>query len=402
MRSAGAIFRAPLLAVVALLALHAGAGAQEPPRDAAVREWVLSPEAELPPEWGEAEREILFRLLAEGSRHDTPEQRRILQALELLEPRRLGSWVARRVSPSSPEAERVAALRVLAAVGGTRDLPLCERIAVGSPQGPLLGDELRHAYAGLLQRHPETFERLWVLFEETPAELRRFAFEAVGDVPERSALADLADWLDRARDLRPTILGSMTLVAASSPAPTEAELRENVRRLLDEDSATVRAAAALACGALEDADACGTLIELLQDQPAPVRHAALDALRTISGHDFRADPDRWRSWYATERQWWSERAPSVFRALRTGSTTEVVSAIGELVAHSLDRHRLASELIGCLEHEEARIRRLAALGLGALGSVLAVPALQLAVQDEEEPVRAAAEQALASCSPPTR
>lgn len=393
----------PLLLASALLGLAVESRAQEDPRAAAVRAWALDEhESAVPAGWSVTEQEILFRLLGEGSRPDSAFQLRVLQGLESLRPRRLEPWVAERVSPGAPEAERIAALRVLAHVGGPQSVPLCARLASEGPRARVLGDELRHALAGLLRRRPETFERLWVLFEETPGDLRRFAFEAVGDVPARSALSDLADWLDRARDQRPTVLRSIARVAAASPAPHGAELRERVREFLDDDAPAVRAAAALAAGALEDAQACEALITLLEDERAAVRHAALDGLRAIARHPFRGDPDRWRSWYATESRWWGERSEAVFETLRTGSPTALIGAIGELVSHSLDRHRLAAELLGALEDDSSQVRRLAALGLGQLGSALAIQALTLATQDEDASVRAAAEQALVRCSPPSR
>ena len=86
------------------------------------------------------------------------------------------------------------------------------------------------------------------------------------------------------------------------------ESGHTVRSLLESSDSSIRSAAVGAVGALGDAEAIPSLIEILDVDVGRNRGAARQALARISGHVCGSDPDRWRSWYRGEAVWWRERS----------------------------------------------------------------------------------------------
>jgi len=85
-------------------------------------------------------------------------------------------------------------------------------------------------------------------------------------------------------------------------------------------------------------------IELLHDVDAFVRQAAHEALRSMSGESYAADPERWAIWFEAEERWFAQRFPELAEK-PFGSAALWMKGVRELTRHRLYRRHVAEVLV---------------------------------------------------------
>ena len=260
---------------------------------------------------------------------------------------------------------RPGAINLLGGRGTIEDLRLMIRIA--GTEVDELSDDLRSAVAEILRRRPATFSSLWSAVRDAPDPLLPAVVDAVSDVGNPLGLATLSGLLnDDRRISNHRVLHAITLIAERARPPFDTRVLTDVRQVLERASGDDLAAAARAAGHLEDFEATGTLIELLDSKVPRVKTEALDGLRILTGLNFRSDSRRWSAWYESERRWWRDDAPKVIAALESSETAEVLAAVNAIVSRRLFRNELATELSRLLDRSDEALRSLACSGWRSL------------------------------------
>jgi hypothetical protein len=367
------------------------AGAADPATDAedlAARLTRLGPDA-LPE---------LFSVLAHGpalGRTPTPiEEAALLAALEACPRSALREHVRLRLAGKADTDERRAFLRAFERIATADELVLVRTAAQAASESGALADALEAVIAGMLRRDASALlpVRHWVL--QAPAELERPLVRGIAASTSPGSLDALVELLGYRLELDRLLVPEIGVLLRAATKPIASEIVATLAELLASDDPGLVREAALALGESEDFEATGRLVDLLEHEHAGVRAGAATALERLSGHAFGASPARWSAWYEAESSWLRTAGPELRQRLRTGSFEEVVHALGEVSQRRFGRGELAAEVAHVLQHEDARVRRLACLALARLGASASVPALSAALEDRSQDVRAAARVAL--------
>ena len=329
----------------------------------------------------------------------TPGRRAVvLQAIAGIAPSRVGSYLRSELEPSSPRRLRRAAFAALEQVGGAGEVGQALRLAgdlSGESEGSALVEELEQCLVAILTRDDRAYGALSSVVERMDATLEIPVVRAVQEVGSPKGLDLLRRMLGNEDEHAEPILLAIGGVAAHAMPPFDLGLQEGVRDYLDDEhEQAVRRAAARAAGRVQDHEAFPALIRMLNAGPADLRTAARDALRDLSKMSFNSDPRRWEAWYESERTWWLRESRRVTEDLHSGDPARVLAAIGEASVRRLHRDDLAQEIATLLGDPDAEIRHLACVGCSQLDSLAAVEPLIQSLDDVDESVRAAAEQAL--------
>ena len=322
------------------------------------------------------------------------EERVVLEALASLPVEDLRAYFRSRLKSGLSMDERRALLDVLERVGSAQDLSLAYSVAqVGAEAGGLAAG-LESLVARLLGDDPQGLAtvRRWILL--APPELCSALIRGVGRSACPSALAMLVDLLGRQPDLDRELLPEVALLCVRRSGPPEGEIVSVVAEFLWSDDPFLLREALVALGALEDFQSTPRMIELLDHPDRGVRAASLGALESLSGLRFGAGAARWRAWHRAESSWFDEHRERLADELRSDAPEVAVKALGEISQHRFRRHESARSVTEALAHPDLRVRRLACLTLGRLGSIGTIEALEQALEDPQEEVRAAARAAL--------
>ena len=291
-----------------------------------------------------------------------------------------GTIVGRRL-----ELEAGLALRVLGDQGTAGDVWRVLEFLQADDDGLLppksVSSTAKAAITQLLRRDKRSFDLLETAYDGAGSTLRSFLLQAVGSYPSADSLRFLAQQLDRDTDNRLIVLAQMGRVAEVSGArPGDRTLTLVLMQLAGSDAA-IRREACLTLGRMEEHEALGELINLLEDEDPGVNSAAHWALERISGMRMLPDPDRWRSWLSREMAWWNGEADSLLEALHGGTPGEIATALRQFGTHRLYRHAIAREVQTLLGHERDAIVAQACAALEVLRSRTAVEALELVVAE---------------------
>lgn len=288
--------------------------------------------------------------------------------------------------------ERAAGLRVLGWVGGPREVGaflLGARWAAEDVEF----EAFEEALAAMLTRDLAGFSEVERGWRQLPVELRPGLVRAAAGTRDPRALATLGAVLDLGGESTRLVLERLPMVLPSNwPPPPEVD-PARVRRFLDPARDECRSAA-IAVGRLGDSAAVPLLIDLLDSESSGVRANAHWALEQITGLRLAPSAAVWTRWYDDDRAWYRREANGAFLRLDSADTAEVLSAIREISGRRLHRHDLAQEVEVALQNDEATVRAAACGSLGSLASLASVPALVVALDDDSDPVRAAALAAL--------
>ncbi len=296
---------------------------------------------------------------------------------------------------------RIKAIKLLGEIGDPTTLRLlaslatpvdAERTAINRTLRMAFGDALLRA----MERDVVKVVHLRDLFTDVVPGLLSTVVEVMSSVPGAESVRSLAALLGRQPKLDPLILSKIASRGRSSNPLEDEDLRMAVRSLLNSSDANVLASAARASGILEDEKAVEELVDLVAYGGDMVRRNAGDALKRITGLGF-GNAERWQIWYQAEIAWWQDDSPAVLLALETSDGVEFTRAIVTSLKRRLFRDRVAaslvmrlrdadpdcvrlscaalaqlrakfalSDLIACLEHEDARVRETAHMALGAI------------------------------------
>ncbi|MCE9595685.1 MAG: HEAT repeat domain-containing protein [Planctomycetes bacterium] len=313
--------------------------------------------------------------------------------------------VARR--KSTPD-EAIVGLQLLALVGDERDLPLldslCEPHAAPPGPSPEFREALESALGGIHERDPQARVHAARFYRDTQPAFAESVLRVLGRSRAPAALETLVETLGAHPELDVVVLTEIGRVARSLTPPVSDATLESVRSYLHDAAPTRQRAAAAALVALEDVDAIPILIDQLDDGPELAR-AALDALRRMSRRDLGTTSEGWSRWYASEVAHWrvtEGRAGNV----NSGNRLDAVNELLALGRARLFRHAAAEYASAGVVRPEEDVARLACEILGELGSPVAEPALESALDHPNDAVRNAARAALerihASAAPAPR
>jgi hypothetical protein len=303
------------------------------------------------------------------------------------------------LAQQGPPERDAAALWMYGALEDPTSLAPMARLANRAPaeNGPLF----RQSVARVLIQEPGSCPTIAGVARIAEDPLLPHLALAVGDSGERAGLLALVSLLHRTGECDLAVLQQVARIAAALPAPFDEEVGASLRPLLASVAGDALVACVAALGALEDADSARVLTEHLESPDPRLSATALGALQRIGRQRFPARRALWEVWLEDEERWWSEEAPTLLADLAAGGLAEAARRLRLLSQHALHRHAVAAEVCALLEHEDGRLRALACVTLGQLGSALAVEPLRSAARIEDSaPAARAALESLANRSAP--
>ena len=114
---------------------------------------------------------------------------------------------------------------------------------------------------------------------------------------------------------------------------------------------------------------------MLEDKDADVRVGVHFALKLLTAMTLDASTRPWTSWYESERRWYIEERPELFRKLGTIRPQEMAPMLRELAAHQLYRRELGELLVPYLDDPNPEIVRMVIAAMQGLRADTAVDAL---------------------------
>jgi len=292
---------------------------------------------------------------------------------------------------------RAAGLYTYGAVGRAEDLPtFLKWSAPDSELGfdPRIEQAFQSGLTELVRRVPRTIDELMTACRSMPEELQLplvLALGAAGDARALPLLAEVMRWHSK---LLVPAASQVAKLGPSARPETNHELARYLIGRLDRDDLHTCPTLALALGSLEETECVPQLIELLDAPHTGIRENALISLQRLTGIRLHASARLWSSWIVAEERWYETEAEACFQELASPSDTNVSAAVRTLSRHPLHRHELALRLAPLAEGPKASLRAVACKALGQLRSHYGVEALVLALDDEDEGVRAEAYAAL--------
>jgi hypothetical protein len=321
----------------------------------------------------------------------------LLLAVGQLEREPVLAHVAACVPPGSEPRMRHAGLGCVGAVGRANDLMQLFQLALEPAETELdqrLAAALRRAVAAVVARDARTVEQLVSLRRVTRTELLPVLVEAVGASREARGLAYLSDvayWHD---ELILSIMSQVPLLGPSGDEMIDGEMRVRLRTQLDESQPGHCRAAITALTALEDEQAIGPLITLLDSESTGLRDNAHWALRQLTGLALAPESGVWSRWHQGELYWQVRQKPREFQRLRDKDPAVAADALRTILTHPLARKELASALPDLLKSRHAALRVLACNTLASLRARESIGKLVWALEDANPEVAQAAHAAL--------
>lgn len=342
--------------------------------DVAGRELInLGPEA-LPPIFDALCASIASSTPSAGPASDRIESVQLF-AFHHTPPAQLSTFLEHQAVPDATLDVRRAALRILSEISTARDLGLMLRLADRTPADRGLEQSLEAALDALLARDASTYLALERSYLETATALRRAIVRSVSRAETLDGARLLSRFLYRDDDLRPLLLVSIGRMGRALPRPIGEDVLSNVRRFLAEADPLALPEAILAVGHLDDCESIPQLIALLKSPRRGLRANALWSLKRITGLGIAETPDRWTSWYQSEREWWQDEWPSTLADLHCTNSRRTKVALMDVATRHLGRHALAREVVQVLTHDDIEVATLACSTLAQLESRSAVPGL---------------------------
>tara|TARA_R110002126_G_scaffold75704_8_gene188860 strand:+ start:2530 stop:3810 length:1281 start_codon:yes stop_codon:yes gene_type:complete len=295
----------------------------------------------------------------------------------------IGSFVRSRRNEQSAESwhdEARVALEYITHRGSSADLE--DAFTVCSPHKNAAyamvqrtSDLLTRTIEALLIRDRASFPRLERLWPEAPTAVRRSLLDALGDSRDVEAAPLLTRLLGT--DVSNDILVLIHLAKAGRHrlAPLDEGSYERIRVYLRHQEPKLRASAAQALGRLDDQSSVQELIGMLEDNDAKVRVGVHFALKLLTAMTLDASTRPWISWYESERRWYIEERPELFRRLVAIRSEEMAPMLRELAAHQLYRRELGELLVPFLDDPNPEIVRMVIAAMQGLRADTAIDAL---------------------------
>lgn len=284
--------------------------------------------------------------------------------------------------------ERQALVQVMRYGARAQDTDLILKLAAPEGLAPLhaffIAEEARQSLAALFRRDPPSTGHIsWLVRDAHPSHITPI-LEATSALPPLARISILVDALRDRPAFAPQLLGWLSLVHGERWELPEADSAEVVRPYLAHEDASIVAAAARSLGVLDDHDAVESLIALLVREEAPVREAAHDALRAMTGLALPPEEARWRRWYEAEADWRQRHAQTALAMLNSQNRGVRTAALQEIGRHRLDRHTLAQAVVELMSTADEATVELACVTLRELGSPVAAGGLIWLLDGEGE------------------
>jgi HEAT repeat protein len=171
-----------------------------------------------------------------------------------------------------------------------------------------------------------------------------------------------------------------------------------IHRQLSQDSPNVKVAVCCTLGKLKYLPAVPDLINLLSDKNRDIVQAALWALKNISGVQFEASVERWKTWYDTEMSISSERLKTLLDQARLGPKELIPIVIEEMGQLHLLRNKLVGELREFLNSLDPKVKAAACNVLAQTGDERAPLLLLPLLSDASDIVKYSAWRGLRYCT----
>jgi hypothetical protein len=343
---------------------------------------------------------VLFYSLEEAYLHSGTERRReaLVASFRFLPPASVGDWAKLAAGKDASLDTRLLLLRVLREAGGRfavePTLTVAEAIGPRYMKSPHVGHQVRGTIVAALAADSDSYGALERAWPRLPVGLRGTVLGAVERADARNAVGCLCRLLTAERSPPADVLGLLARVPGVGPGSLDLVATSRLRAALRDARPEVRRSAALVAGRVHDAVSVDDLLELLGDENALVRNAAVTSLRSMCGISLIASPARWRQWLEIEREWLGKEKDRELREVGGGKKRRVLLALHSLGRRRLHREQIVDYVAGALKHEDAEVRAAACRALGSLGSPTGVGALLAALGDADEGVRSEAHRAL--------
>ena len=330
---------------------------------------------------------------------DERQMRIVVAAFDALPEKDVNDFLGSLASNDSPRDIRIKGIKLLGEIGDPATLRLLGQLATPFEHGEgsiprVMRGAFGAALARLVERDVVKTNHLRELFLDVPVGLMATIVQSLGAMEGPGAARSLAALLGRQPKLDPLILSKIASRERSSNPLDDEDLRTAVRALLRSADPMVLASAARTSGVLGDEEATEELVSLVAHRDASVRLNAGDALKRITGLDFRRNAELWANWYEEEMRWWDTESSDVLLALETAEGVELTRAIVAGLKRRLHRHRIAESLVLRLRDQNPDQVRLACAALAQLRASFAVRELIACLEHSESRVREAAHKAL--------
>jgi HEAT repeats len=302
---------------------------------------------------------------------------------------------------SSTVQRRLAALALVDRYGSADDATFAASIGLGVATGsevecePEIRTGYRDLLTRLLARDSQSSRDLESLLRDAPPELAEESADAVGRLGTLASFEALVRVLDALPDRRSLILVHLRRLVARLEPPPGDELREPIRKALDNFSeAGMVGFAASLLRELRDVAAIPDLIAALEECNGDERTRVAETLRSLARVRLGTDAGPWSTWYDSQLRWAENELQAKTRALQSGDVGVAVEAIRALAAHPALGELVCEPLRAALQHKDPQVRQFAAATLGELTDWGSVPALVPWLERSEPGVRATAHAAL--------
>lgn len=320
-------------------------------------------------------------------------------------------WVVGRLHGLPPDAlgaaELERAIELLGELGSLDEVALTCELArrIPADEGELEGVHLadrahasaRRALAHLLARAPRGVPRVDDVARRAPPWAALLVIDAFAACDQRAALARLGEALDSERENIAALVRAIGTAAQRELGPHDARTRRAVLQRMHQTDAVGFRESVISAGWLEDHDATGRLLELLESSSQGVAADALWSLKRITGVQFRSDPHQWRAWLDEAEAWRQTRFPSLVDTLEAVDSAASGAALNELLRRGFPRHELAAAIAPRVVRLKGRAFEAVCEGLVQLRSAAALADLRnIDPGQRSSSERAALERALAN------
>ncbi len=321
-------------------------------------------------------------------------------ALVLLPASSVVRHVGVRVRAETELGVRLAGVRVLGLVGSAEGLPPLVEV-LRALDGPQLGQRyvrahFERAFEAILVDDREAWSALGELLAELEGMPLGVAVDAIAATGRSEGIDALLALLGRDADLDVSVVERVAALRSARPWDARYDPRRRLRKLLTAEAASLRAAAAVAAGRVNDADAAPDLVDLLDDREARVRRAAAWSLARMAGTAEPAEPEAWWAWYEAETKWHEEAFHGLVAELSGEDAALALEALRTLSRHRLFRDEVAVALADALPDQSSGVARASCAVLRELDAAAAVPGLVVALNADDAEVRWAVHETLAA------
>lgn len=331
-----------------------------------------------------------------------PQRAIVLEALRVLPEDAVRASMRRARANEPGEAADLAAIHVLEAVGGGRDLEWIGDLAFAHERDGRLPrsfrSALRSACAVILARRADAWPAAKTLVERAPVACVREILWALASRRDPRAVP----LLHAAAQAHPELVAqaASTVVACGGSSSLESDRRFSAWLVdhLSNARPECRRQIVRALGVLDDGVHARVLVAGLEDEDAGTREAALWALRRQSGLELAGDPASWRAWLDGASRWFDEERERTRELLKSRQAGAVAAALASYQGQRFRRSDLALDVVEVLDRDEAQLRALACGVLAELKSSAAIPALVRALDDTDSTVASTARRVLRDLS----